>query len=83
MNDFTYDELEELSTCIADYTSECQKGYYDMIYPELYSKVQSMITDYCSINGHAYEFSLGPGYCENCRIHENEAYRLEQELKNE
>lgn len=51
MNDFTKEELENLANCVGEYTSTCSKGYHDLIYPELYNKIQSMIDNYCEHDG--------------------------------
>ena len=63
MNDFTKDELEEMLSCVNNYTSECPKGYADLIYPELYSKIQSMIDSYCDHEWDEYFSSIRCGKC--------------------
>ncbi len=82
MNDFTKEELASMLNW-GDVYSEFGHSWTYKITKPLMDKLQSMIENYCLYNPHIYEFSLGPGYCENCGISENDAYRQELEMKNE
>ena len=55
-NDFTKEELELI----------LDNPFFSQTHRNLGNKIQSMIDNYCKNYGHVYEYSLGPGYCENC-----------------
>lgn len=65
MNNFTIEELELLKESLESWLD----SYSD--HPEyegnlLITKIGSLIDNYCKTHPHVYQFTLGPGYCENC-----------------
>ena len=58
MNNFTKEELELIDDALSRMMGKWNK--------KLREKIQYMLKVHCQNGNHTYQFSLGPGYCENC-----------------